>query len=350
MRWVHRAAPAATVLALLCAAAPARGNSGGIVGRSGKTNQTCNACHSGGTRPTVSFAGPTAAAPGETITLTFSVHAATPAQRAAGFNVAVQNGGGTLATLSGQDERLSGGELTHTEPKDNDAGRNASWDFRWTAPTTPGSYRLFGAGNSVNHNGQSSGDRSNTTRLDIDVVAGAATPTPTETALPPSPTPTPTATALPPSPTATSSPSATPSASATGQRSATATVAPSDVPSPTAAASQTASPTIPSSPTATDAATAAATPSPSVASSQTAAPSATQTAAASPTTSAPVTGCGADCNGDGAVAISELITAVSIALGTQPLQACAGLDLDGDGRIAINELIAGVNNALVGCD
>jgi cysteine-rich repeat protein len=59
--------------------------------------------------------------------------------------------------------------------------------------------------------------------------------------------------------------------------------------------------------------------------------------------------CAGDCNGDGEVAINELITGVNIALGSAPLSACAAIDINGDGDVAINELIAAVNNALNGC-
>ena len=59
--------------------------------------------------------------------------------------------------------------------------------------------------------------------------------------------------------------------------------------------------------------------------------------------------CVGDCNGDGMVAINELITGVNIALQRAAVATCASLDGDGDGRVAINELIGAVNNALRGC-
>jgi dipeptidyl aminopeptidase/acylaminoacyl peptidase len=59
--------------------------------------------------------------------------------------------------------------------------------------------------------------------------------------------------------------------------------------------------------------------------------------------------CAGDCNGDGTVAINELVLGVGIALGTAQLGGCAGFDGDGDGAVAINELVGGVNNALAGC-
>jgi len=59
--------------------------------------------------------------------------------------------------------------------------------------------------------------------------------------------------------------------------------------------------------------------------------------------------CNGDCDGDGMVAINELISAVNVALGDASLDTCPAADVDGDARVAINELIAAVRNALLGC-
>src|SRR5262245_30361513 len=59
--------------------------------------------------------------------------------------------------------------------------------------------------------------------------------------------------------------------------------------------------------------------------------------------------CVGDCNGDGMVAINELIIGVNIAQGSAPLSSCPSFDADGDGMVGINELITAVNNALNGC-
>lgn len=59
--------------------------------------------------------------------------------------------------------------------------------------------------------------------------------------------------------------------------------------------------------------------------------------------------CRGDCNGDAAVTVEELVRAVNIALGQQPLDACAVLDADGSGSVSIDELIVAVGNALIGC-
>jgi hypothetical protein len=56
--------------------------------------------------------------------------------------------------------------------------------------------------------------------------------------------------------------------------------------------------------------------------------------------------CVGDCNGDGTVAINELIIGVNIALGSAQVSACPSFDVNGDGMVTINELITAVNNAL----
>ena len=60
----------------------------------------------------------------------------------------------------------------------------------------------------------------------------------------------------------------------------------------------------------------------------------------------PAWACPGDCDGDGAVTINELVTAVGIALGGGAMEGCPAADADGDGAVAINELIAGVGHAL----
>src|SRR5512143_1632100 len=57
-----------------------------------------------------------------------------------------------------------------------------------------------------------------------------------------------------------------------------------------------------------------------------------------------------DCDGDGSVAINELITGIGIALGSTPLGVCPTFDRDADGVVAIDELVAGIGAALDGCE
>ena len=59
--------------------------------------------------------------------------------------------------------------------------------------------------------------------------------------------------------------------------------------------------------------------------------------------------CPGDCDGDGVVAVAELVTAVGVALGGAPLEACAPGDRDADARITVDELLGAVGGALRGC-
>ncbi len=61
--------------------------------------------------------------------------------------------------------------------------------------------------------------------------------------------------------------------------------------------------------------------------------------------------CVGDCNGDGNVAINELILGVNISLGSQDVSACTAMDGNSDGTVSISELITAVNISLAGgCD
>lgn len=59
--------------------------------------------------------------------------------------------------------------------------------------------------------------------------------------------------------------------------------------------------------------------------------------------------CGGDCNADGQVTIDELTRGVNIALGLADRRECPAADVDGDGVVAIHELIGAVDRALGGC-
>ncbi len=59
--------------------------------------------------------------------------------------------------------------------------------------------------------------------------------------------------------------------------------------------------------------------------------------------------CPSDCDGDGRVAIQEMIRAVRIALDHDPVSVCPAADTDFDQSVAINELIQAVNASLGGC-
>lgn len=207
---------------LLCAslvvapASNAAAFSFGITGYSGKQGgRICNDCHTvspgPAQAPTVVISGPSEMLPGAIATFRITITSARTAQGGAGFNVAAS--AGNLEVVTTADTQKGGTELTHKQTKNN-VNRVAFWDFTWQAPETPGTHLLFGAGNSVNRNGASSGDRAADDILEV-AVAAAATPTASATPVPPTPTMTPTsasthtATALPtsaPTHTATASP------------------------------------------------------------------------------------------------------------------------------------------------
>jgi hypothetical protein len=60
--------------------------------------------------------------------------------------------------------------------------------------------------------------------------------------------------------------------------------------------------------------------------------------------------CAGDCDGDGEVAVHELVTGVNIALETLPAEECPAADADGSGSVTIDELLTAVGDALRGCD
>jgi hypothetical protein len=59
--------------------------------------------------------------------------------------------------------------------------------------------------------------------------------------------------------------------------------------------------------------------------------------------------CAGDCDGNGAVAVEEIILGVRIALGEAAAADCLAMDADGSGTVAIDELLAAVRHALDGC-
>jgi len=145
--------------------------------------------------------------------------------------------------------------------------------------------------------------------------------------------------------TATAPPTAT--ASATASRSAT--------PSPTA--SESATPSATSSPTATAAATATPSSVPSATGTATPTDTVSRTAAATETAAPSVTPsraptvlpCPGDCDGDGQVAITDLVIAVGIALDGRAPLACPAVDGNVDARVTVDELVRAVSAALTGC-
>ncbi len=59
--------------------------------------------------------------------------------------------------------------------------------------------------------------------------------------------------------------------------------------------------------------------------------------------------CAGDCDGNGAVGINELVSAVNVALGVKEVGACLAADADRDGTVVISELVKAVASALGEC-
>lgn len=89
---------------------------------------------------------------GQTYVFKFSVanSLSTPKEVAAGCDIS--DSGGTLAVDgSGSGLVAAGGELTHNEPRDF-TGDSAVWQFKYTAPKTPGIAHIYAVGNAVINN------------------------------------------------------------------------------------------------------------------------------------------------------------------------------------------------------
>lgn len=270
------------------APASASASSLGVIGYSGKIPaNTCNSCHSGGIAPLVRIDGPIEVTAGSTTTYTLVVTSQADAQKFAGFDVAAQIG--TLAIVANQGEQAGGGEVTHKMPaKVNTTTKEASWQFKWTAPNVGGTFTLFGAGNSVNNDALQTGDQGATTTLQVSVT-GADTATPTV-------------------PTSTRTPTLT--------RTPTTTSTPTASPTPTA--------TVPGPPPAT----------------------ATSTPNATPTAT-PARSCPADCDLDHRISQAELASVVT-ALNGSPTPPCPAADADANGVLSASDLTRALAAVLAG--
>jgi hypothetical protein len=63
----------------------------------------------------------------------------------------------------------------------------------------------------------------------------------------------------------------------------------------------------------------------------------------------PAYACIGDCDGSGEVAIGEMILAVGIVLGTEPLESCPAADGEDNGLVEVDDLLTIAGNALDGC-
>lgn len=144
------------VIIMLLASIVLFGFSTGITGVTQKGSSPGCTCHAPSPTSTVNVAitGPETLEIGEDALYTVTITGGPLA--AAGTNIAVS--GGTLAPENGL--RLQSAELTHVSPRPAVSGQ-VVYTFQYTAPATPGTQTIYANGNSVNLNGNNTGDQWN---------------------------------------------------------------------------------------------------------------------------------------------------------------------------------------------
>jgi hypothetical protein len=120
-------------------------------------------CHSGGPPVTVIIDGPTTVSPESNNRYILTIRGDNVLF--GGFDVSTTGG---LLSSSDPDSQRVDGELTHFIRKEAVDGI-VTFAFDWTAPSTPGKFTIYAAGNSVNGNSKPEGDNSNITNLEIEV-------------------------------------------------------------------------------------------------------------------------------------------------------------------------------------
>lgn len=127
----------------------------GITGLTKKSNTPGCTCHglSLSEDIIVTIIGPDSLMPNQTTN--YSVTISGGPLKAAGTDIAVSNG--TLSPAS-SDLKLQNSELTHVLPKAPSAGV-VTFNFTYTAPSVQGTQTIYANGNSVNFNGQNTGDQ-----------------------------------------------------------------------------------------------------------------------------------------------------------------------------------------------
>ncbi len=169
-------------VALCVLSTAAFANQLGVVGYAGNSAETCNTCHSGGAVPTVSLTGPSTLQAGQTGDYRLTVSGGAGSR--AGMNVAVDSPAAQLLGVAGESVSF-GNEVHHAASRAFTSGRS-TFAFKLLAPPFAGPVRLFGAGNSCNGNGSTSGDRAGFSTLTITITGGTTAP---RIATPPTATP-----------------------------------------------------------------------------------------------------------------------------------------------------------------
>jgi hypothetical protein len=149
---------------------------GRIVGRSRTGCGTATTCHLRATGATAEIAGPMRVPPGARSSYTLTINSTLPTFRQGGCDISVSSG--SLAVNAMQTgTRVNGLDLVHNLGLARAAGGPLTIRFDVVAPTTPGSYTIYAAGNATNGS-MSSGDAWALATLAVSVGTGdAGTPT-----------------------------------------------------------------------------------------------------------------------------------------------------------------------------
>lgn len=111
----------------------------GLAGRTLKTTtQGCGSCHSFNTAITGTITGPDSILAGQTVTLTLTINCASGS---GGYGVDIAAKLGTLAIISGQGLKVSGGELVHSS--EISYANPKVITFSYTAPSTAGTDTVY---------------------------------------------------------------------------------------------------------------------------------------------------------------------------------------------------------------
>ncbi|HWF43136.1 MAG TPA: choice-of-anchor V domain-containing protein [Candidatus Kapabacteria bacterium] len=120
---------------------------------------------------------------GQTYVFSIMVKNANGIQKAAGCDIST-DGSAKLAVNganSGLQYYASHNELAHYTPRSFGNGDSTVWTFKYTAPTTAGTYHIYAAGNAVNYNSQAdNGDLWNTTSYVVTVASAAVATGPSD--------------------------------------------------------------------------------------------------------------------------------------------------------------------------
>ncbi len=151
--------------------------SDGVFGHSGAPgSDLCSRCHdpdAGAAAPTVTLSGPTNVTTGATNTYTLTIEPASISnQTQGGLNVSVP-GGGALIAGAGTRTDTDNREITHSSPQGGTG--TLSWSFQWQAPSTAGSFDMYGVGLSTDGSG-TNGDEEGTDMLTISVQTSGNQP------------------------------------------------------------------------------------------------------------------------------------------------------------------------------